>query len=78
MSQTDRLRLLAGKIANLHWKLDRMSEKGQSEYELGPLRHKVNTLLVQYQQACAYYDCSHKEFVDDEADEPFVDFYFCR
>ena len=55
LTQKDKLRLLAGKIANLHWKLDRMYEQGKSDYELNPLRKKVNILLGKYQQGCEYF-----------------------
>jgi len=79
LTLTDQLRLLAGKIANIHWMLDQKSDSGCSDFELGPLRDKVNELLTKYARGCEYFDCSHKAFEDnDEEDDPWFDFYYCR
>ena len=75
ITQTERLRLLAGQIANLHWILDRKYNRGASDYQLDPLRSKINKLLRKYQRGCEYYDCSHQEFQEDD-DELFAGFYF--
>lgn len=69
--------MLAGKIANLHWTLDRKAETGASDRELDPLRNKVNKLLAVYQQGREYYDCSAPDFID-EGEDPFAGFDFCR
>jgi len=69
--------LLAGKIANLHWILDKKCAAGFSDRDLGPLRNKVNALLAVYQQGREYYDCSAPDFIDDDDVDPFAGFDFC-
>jgi len=78
-TQTDRLRLLAGKIANLNWILDQKYKGGTTDRDLEPLRNKINELLGKYQQGREYYNCSHQEFVDDDDDgDLWANFDFCR
>ena len=76
LTDTEQLRLLAGKIANLHWILDSQYDRGASDSELTPLRNKVNKLLGRYQQYREFYDCSAPDYESD--DDLWSDFDYCR
>lgn len=73
-SHADRLRLLAGQIANLNWVLDGQFNKGVSDKDLGPLRAKINKLLGRYQQGREYYNCSAPDYESDEEEYIWADF----
>jgi len=69
------LRLLAGKIANLHWILDQKSAQGWREVHLNPIREELDQLLTVFNNGLQYHDCAAPDFIDDDL---FDDFYFER
>jgi hypothetical protein len=76
LTHTSRLRLLAGRIANLNWTIDKMWERGCNDFICQPYRDELNRLLARYQRGREYFDCSAPEYVSDEEVDIWEGFYF--
>ena len=68
MSQKNNLRVLAGRIANLRWRLEKLREQGFCERDIAPIRYKLIELLHDHQRE-EYFLYREKELITDYYEE---------